>query len=128
MQLMCHRNRKHLFEPYFKRWGICSQLIASKVLNNGVHLVPRFLENKQINNHKTTHVFSDDYKVANPKLAPNSSSDVKVIEIMPYPGVNGTGPLGTLRMFIGMETTGLTFKTKSYGTIYSSCILLREIL
>ena len=38
-------------------------------------------------------MFSDDYKVANPKLTPNSSSDVKVIEITPYLGVNGTGPL-----------------------------------
>ena len=38
-------------------------------------------------------MFPDDYNVANPKLAPNSSSDVKVIEMTPYPGVNGTGPL-----------------------------------
>ena len=37
-------------------------------------------------------MFSDDYSIANPKLTPNSSSDVKVIEIPPYPGVNGTGP------------------------------------
>ena len=37
-------------------------------------------------------MFSDDYSIANPKLTPNSSSDIKVIEITPYPGVNGTGP------------------------------------
>ena len=33
-QLVCQEDRKHLFEPYFKRRAICSQLIASKVLNN----------------------------------------------------------------------------------------------
>ena len=38
-------------------------------------------------------MFSDDYNVANPRLAPNSSSDVKAIEITPYPELNGTGPL-----------------------------------
>ena len=38
-------------------------------------------------------MFSDEYYVASPKSAPNSSTDVKVNEITPYPGVNGTGPV-----------------------------------
>ena len=33
------------------------------------------------------------YNIANPKLAPNLSSDVKVVEVTPYQGVNGTGSL-----------------------------------
>ena len=41
-------------------------------------------------------MFSDDYNNAHPKLAPNSSSDVKVIEITPYLGENGTGPFTTI--------------------------------
>ena len=43
---------KDKFNPYFKRRGICSQLVALKVLNNSVHLVPCFLENSQINKSK----------------------------------------------------------------------------
>ena len=35
-----------------KDWGICRQLIVSKVLNN--RLVPHFVENKQLMNHKIT--------------------------------------------------------------------------
>ena len=35
-------------------------------------------------------MFSDDSNFANPKFAPNWSSDIKVIEIIPYPEVNGT--------------------------------------
>ena len=38
-------------------------------------------------------MFSDDNRFSNPKVAPSSSWDVKVIKIMPYPGVTGTGPL-----------------------------------
>ena len=36
---------------------------------------------------------SNDNKFSNPKLAPSSSRDVKVIEITPYPEVNGICPL-----------------------------------
>ena len=39
-------------------------------------------------------MFSDDYNFANPKLASNSSSNLKVIEKTPYPGVNRAGHLG----------------------------------
>ena len=53
---LCHFSGKHLFNTYFKRRGICSQLIASKILNNSVRLAPCFLENKQLNKNKTTTV------------------------------------------------------------------------
>ena len=107
-KLVFHRDGKHLFEPYFKRRGICSQLITSKVENNSVRLVPRFLENKHF------CVFSDDYNVTNPKLAPNSSSDVKFIEMTPYPGVSGTGPFTTIRC--GYGTDALRCHFFSIGT------------
>ena len=73
-QLVFHGDGKHLFKPYFKRLGVCSQLITLNVVNNSVRSVPRFpivrsvprfpivrsvprfLENKQINNHQTTIV------------------------------------------------------------------------
>ena len=38
-------------------------------------------------------MFCDNINFANRKLAPNSSSEVKVIEKAPYSGVNVTGPL-----------------------------------
>ena len=38
-------------------------------------------------------MFSDGNNFGDRKLAPNSSSNVKVIKIMLYPGVDGTGPL-----------------------------------
>ena len=38
-------------------------------------------------------MFFYDCKILNPKLAPNWFTNVKVIEIMPNLGVNGTGPL-----------------------------------
>ena len=36
-------------------------------------------------------MFSDDNNFPNPKLTPNSASDVKVIEVTLYSGVDGTG-------------------------------------
>ena len=38
-------------------------------------------------------MFSDDNNFANPQLAPKSSSEVKVIKMTPYPGINATGPV-----------------------------------
>ena len=38
-------------------------------------------------------MFSVDNNFANPELAPNPSSDVKGIEITPYPRANETGTL-----------------------------------
>ena len=43
-------------------------------------------------------MFSDNSNFETPKLAPNSSSDVKVVEIRPYPGVNETGPLSKINV------------------------------
>ena len=41
-------------------------------------------------------MFSDGHNFANPDLAPNSSSDLKVIKITPNLVVNGTGALQQL--------------------------------
>ena len=41
-------------------------------------------------------MFSDDSYFSDPKVAPSSSPDVKVIEIMSYLRVNGTGPFAVL--------------------------------
>ena len=59
-------------------------------------------------------MFSVDNNFANPTLAPNSSSDVKVIEIMPYLAVNGTGPF--IRAYMedhGKSTQSTGFCQKS---------------
>ena len=44
-------------------------------------------------------MFSNKYKFGNFKLAPNSPSDVKVIEITPYSWVNGTEPFEEKEQF-----------------------------
>ena len=51
-------------------------------------------------------MFSDElnrgieHNFTNPKLAPNPSSDVKVIEITLYVIVNGTGPLRWIKAWV----------------------------